>query len=73
MDFDPPSFSVPAQVPGKEMTPDQTDGQGSFLFSLGLDHWVTSLSAGSTGAFVVVGIPSAAFTVFSLRLRVACM
>ena len=26
-------------------------GQGSFLF-LGFDHWVTSLSAGSTGRFM---------------------
>ena len=34
--------------PGQEMTPDRL-GQGSFLFSLGFDHWVTSLSAGSAG------------------------
>ena len=26
--------------------------QGSFLFRLGFDHWVTSLSAGSTGLFL---------------------
>ena len=32
------------------MTPDHI-GQGSFLF-LGFNHWVTSLSAGSTGRFM---------------------
>ena len=32
------------------MTPDR-NGQGSFLF-LGFNHWVTSLSAGSTGRFM---------------------
>ena len=48
-----------------EMTPDRI-GQGSFLF-LGFNHWVTSLSAGSTGLFCLVGIPSAAFMFFSVR------
>ena len=38
---------------GKEMTPDRCVlDQGSFLFRLGFDHWVTSLSAGSTGLFL---------------------
>ena len=36
-------------LPGKEMTPDYC--RGSFLF-LGFDHWITSLSAGSTGLFM---------------------
>ena len=35
------------------MTPDRCVlDQGSFLFRLGFDHWVTSLSAGSTGLFL---------------------
>ena len=37
----------------KEMTPDRCVlDQGSFLFCLGFNHWVTSLSAGSTGLFL---------------------
>ena len=47
-----------------EMTPDIR--RGSFQF-LGFNHWVTSLSAGSTGLIHLVGIPSAAFMFFSLR------
>ena len=50
--------------PHQEMTPDIR--RGSFLF-LGFNHWVTSLSAGSTGLFCLVGIPSAAFMFFSVR------
>ena len=38
--------------PGHEMTPDNR--RGSFQF-LGFNHWVTSLSAGSTGLFYLVG------------------
>ena len=65
-------FSLFTQVVyNKEMTPDR-NGQGSFLF-LGFNHWITSLSAGSTGLSCLVGIPSAAFTFFSLRSRLAFM
>ena len=46
------------------MTPDHI-GQGSFQF-LGFDHWVTSLSAGSTGLFGLVGIPSVSIHVLQL-------
>ena len=63
------SFLCPRPDPrpmilGREMTPDNR--RGSFLF-LGFNHWVTSLSAGSTGLFGLVGIPSAAFMFFSVR------
>ena len=54
-----------------EMTPDRI-GQGSFLF-LGFNHWVTSLSAGSAGLLILVGIPSAVFMFLSLRTRLAFM
>jgi hypothetical protein len=54
-----------------EMTPDHI-GQGSFLF-LGFNHWVTSLSAGSTGRFMFGWNPSAAFMFFSFRMRLAFM
>ena len=53
----------PRRIPGHEMTPDIR--RGSFLF-LGFNHWVTSLSAGSTGLWYLVGIPSAAFMFLSL-------
>ena len=56
---------------GNEMTPDHI-GQGSFLF-LGFNHWVTSLSAGSTGRFMFGWNPSAAFMFFSFRMRLALM
>ena len=54
----------PGSFPRHEMTPDNR--RGSFQF-LGFNHWVTSLSAGSTGLFCLVGIPSAAFMFFSVR------
>ena len=54
-----------------EMTPDRI-GQGSFLL-LGFNHWVTSLSAGSAGLLILVGIPSAVFMFLSLRTRLAFM
>jgi hypothetical protein len=42
-----------AQQNKKEMTPDRCLlDQGSFLFCLGFNHWVTSLSVGSTGLFL---------------------
>ena len=50
--------------PHQEMTPDIR--RGSILFIV-FNHWVTSLSAGSTGLFCLVGIPSAAFMFFSVR------
>ena len=47
-DFSGPFFICPDPGPdGHEMTPDRF-GQGSFQF-LGFNHWLTSLSAGSTG------------------------
>ena len=49
------------------MTPDIR--RGSFQF-LGFNHWVTSLSAGSTGLFCLVGIPSVSIHVLQLSIAI---
>ena len=50
------------------MTPDHI-GQGSFLF-LGFDHWITSLSAGSTGRFWFGGNPFRSIHVLQLSYAI---
>ena len=55
----------------KEMTPDRCVlDQGSFLFRLGFDHWVTSLSAGSTGLFLFGWNPFRSIHVLQLTIAI---
>ena len=66
----PSCFFVAGPRPqGNEMTPDHI-GQGSFQF-LGFNHWVTSLSAGSTGLFWFGWNPFRSIHVLQLTIAIA--
>ena len=54
-------------TPTKEMTPDNR--RGSFLF-LGFNHWVTSLSVGSTGLFLFGWNPFRSIHVLQLTFAI---
>ena len=71
----PTSFLCPRPDPrpmilAHEMTPDNR--RGSFQF-LGFNHWVTSLSAGSTGLYWFGWNPFRSIHVLQLSLRLAFM